>query len=401
MATLKRSNHYRLFKRRYATFGVVFGSFVLLAGCSSVPDALNPAEWYKDTMDFFTGDDTEGQVARKSDGKDSQLKVDQGKPAPGANKPFPNLARVQKGLGADTAGRKYAESIARQGDARNVLNQEPGAKKPAPAQIASAPPAPPAPKAAPAPAVMRVPSTANSLPPVRLRPPPQMAAPTPSSMAPPSPRLQAPSRQFETLPQPQMVQPAPSITYDPFSTVTVSSKGMEMGAQALGRQQAMAAPHQQVLPSRSLAQLTGRGGAQMASPRYPSGAVMARQPVLGQGMVKIATILFPNGSSRLSTRDQQILNDVAQLQRESGGRPLVIVGHASSRTRDMNPSKHRNVNHRLSQNRANKVARALRRLGISERTIQIQAVGDTQPTYYEVMPSGEAGNRRADIFMSY
>ena len=176
---------------------------------------------------------------------------------------------------------------------------------------------------------------------------------------------------------------------------------MEMGAQALGRQQAMAAPHQQVLPSRSLAQLTGRGGAQMASPRYPSGAVMARQPVLGQGMVKIATILFPNGSSRLSARDQQILNDVAQLQRESGGRPLVIVGHASSRTRDMNPSKHRNVNHRLSQNRANKVARALRRLGISERTIQIQAVGDTQPTYYEAMPSGEAGNRRADIFMSY
>jgi len=89
------------------------------------------------------------------------------------------------------------------------------------------------------------------------------------------------------------------------------------------------------------------------------------------------------------------------LQRESGGRPLVVVGHASSRTRDMNPSKHRNVNLRLSQNRANKVARALRRLGIPGQAVQIQAVGDAQPVYYEVMPSGEAGNRRADIYMSY
>ncbi|MEQ8192845.1 MAG: OmpA family protein, partial [Rhodospirillales bacterium] len=128
-----------------------------------------------------------------------------------------------------------------------------------------------------------------------------------------------------------------------------------------------------------------------AAPRYAP----------GQGMTKVATILFSNGSASLSSRDRQILGQVAQLQRESGGRPVVIVGHASSRTRNMNPVRHTNVNYRLSQTRANVVAQALGRYGISRQAMQVQAAGDTQPIYYEVMPSGEAGNRRADVYISY
>ncbi|MGY8991548.1 MAG: OmpA family protein, partial [Rhodospirillales bacterium] len=310
-------------------------------------------------------------------------------------------SKVPSGLRADTERRKYAKSIGRQGNAKNVLAQEPFARKPQPAQVASTPPPP---KAAPAPSVSRAsakmmaPSaTQNSLPPVRLRPPSQMAAPTPSRMAPTAPRLSSPSMRTQQLavrPTPKMAPAAPSLTYDPFQTVVVSSKGMEMAAQSQAiRQPTM---RQQVLPSRSLAQFT-----QQATPGYPSGAVMSRQPTMGQGMVKVASILFSNGSSRLSSRDQTILNDVAQIQRESGGRPLVIVGHASSRTRDMKPLKHRHVNLRLSQNRANIVARALRRLGVPGQSVQTQAVGDTQPVYYEVMSSGEAGNRRAEVYINY
>ncbi|HBC09562.1 MAG TPA: hypothetical protein DC046_18565, partial [Rhodospirillaceae bacterium] len=33
---------------------------VLLTGCSSVPDAVNPAEWYKSTVDLFSGDKSAG-----------------------------------------------------------------------------------------------------------------------------------------------------------------------------------------------------------------------------------------------------------------------------------------------------------------------------------------------------
>jgi len=361
MATLKNSPNDRLFKSQHTAFGVMFITVAVLGGCSSVPDAINPVEWYKSTEEFFTGDDKEGQAAQKTDTKASQLKADRGKPAPGADKPFPNLSKVPSGLRADTERRKYAKSISRQGDAKNVLTQEPSARKPQPARVASTPPPP---KAAPAPRVTSVsPAAAQKLlPPVRLRPPSQMAA--------------------------------PSLKYDPFQTIVVSSKGMEMGAQSQSMQQPVM--RQQVLPSRSLAQLT-----QQATPSYPSGAVKARQPTMGQGMVKVASILFTNGSSKLSQRDRQILGDIAQIQRESGGRPLVVVGHASSRTRDMKSLKHRHVNLRLSQNRANIVAGALRRLGIPGQSVQAQAVGDTQPVYYEVMPSGEAGNRRADIYINY
>jgi hypothetical protein len=31
--------------------------------------------------------------------------------------------------------------------------------------------------------------------------------------------------------------------------------------------------------------------------------------------------------------------------------------------------------------------------------VQIEAVGDSQPIYYESMPKGEDGNRRAEIFL--
>ena len=41
-------------------FGPVVSAAVLLAavgGCSRVPDAINPVEWYKNTVDFFAGED--------------------------------------------------------------------------------------------------------------------------------------------------------------------------------------------------------------------------------------------------------------------------------------------------------------------------------------------------------
>jgi len=31
----------------------------------------------------------------------------------------------------------------------------------------------------------------------------------------------------------------------------------------------------------------------------------------------------------------------------------------------------------------------------------VGAVADNEPVYYEVMPSGEAGNRRAEIYIDY
>ena len=46
-------------------------------------------------------------------------------------------------------------------------------------------------------------------------------------------------------------------------------------------------------------------------------------------------------------------------------------------------------------------ANELIRLGVDKNAIQITAVSDSQPMFYESMPEGEAGNRRAEIFYTF
>jgi len=49
--------------------------------------------------------------------------------------------------------------------------------------------------------------------------------------------------------------------------------------------------------------------------------------------------------------------------------------------------------------RANVVAGALLEMGVPAEHLIIDAVGDTQPLFSEAMPSGEQGNRRAEIYL--
>ena len=78
-------------------FGPVVSAAVLLAavgGCSRVPDAINPVEWYKNTTEFFAGEDDKKPAATDLDKKQSTLAADRGKPPPGAGKPAPNPGSV-------------------------------------------------------------------------------------------------------------------------------------------------------------------------------------------------------------------------------------------------------------------------------------------------------------------
>ena len=115
-------------------------------------------------------------------------------------------------------------------------------------------------------------------------------------------------------------------------------------------------------------------------------------------MVKVATIMFANGSARLTARDVGILRQVELLLEQRGG-TLRVVGYASGRTRNMDPISHKMVNFQISVKRANAVARELVRLGVRGGKIQVNARSDGSPLYYEFMPSGEAGNRRAEIYI--
>lgn len=332
-----------------------------LAGCSSVPDAVNPAEWYKSTVDFFAGEDGEGQVSQ-ADGE---------QPIPGQDQPFPELSSVPErpttpivgGLVADTDKRKYAQPIARQGESSEILAAQPPAPPPAPsAQVAAvvAPiqPTPPAMPTAPViqgGALLPMPSDASfaSIVPntITLSPPPSASNLPANAMA--------------------------SIEEDPYGTVVVSSMGIEMAA---------VSPAPAALPS--IAPVSATPSFESSLKRSTPGTV---------GGVKVATIMFGSGSAGISQGDRRILGEVVRLHQQRGG-TVTVVGHASSRTRNMDPVRHKMVNYSVSVDRADRIARELRSLGMDPDMIVVDARADNMPLYYETMPSGEAGNRRAEIY---
>ncbi|NQU55845.1 MAG: OmpA family protein [Rhodospirillales bacterium] len=342
-----------------------------VAGCSSVPDAVNPAEWYKSTVDFFAGEDGEGQVKQAKSGEEAAI--------PGEDKPFPKLssvperpsAPVQGGLVADIDKRKYAQPIARQGDATELLAAQPPAPPPAPsAEVASAQvvspvqPAPPAMPAAPvvqAPASM--PSATSSMP--------ASSDPSFASIVPNAITLTPPPSASSNMPANAIA----AIEEDPYGTVVVSSMGIEMEANDPAQDNTFA-------PVAAAPSMT---------------ATLERMPQGEVGGVKVATIMFETGSSGLSQNDRVILGEVVRLHQQRGG-TVTVVGHASSRTRNMDPVSHKMVNYSVSVDRADRIAKVLRSMGMAPDMIVVDARADNMPLYYEIMPSGEAGNRRAEIY---
>ena len=112
----------------------------------------------------------------------------------------------------------------------------------------------------------------------------------------------------------------------------------------------------------------------------------------------VNTVNFRHGSARLSSSDRRFVSDLALRALQSNAF-LRVVGHASMRTREMDPIKHTMVNFDISLRRANIVAVALIDAGFPPERLIVDAVGDTQPRFSEAMPSGERGNRRTEIFL--
>ena len=113
-----------------------------------------------------------------------------------------------------------------------------------------------------------------------------------------------------------------------------------------------------------------------------------------------ATVLFLNGSSALNGKAKAIIRDIVEMYKTRQG-SFRIVGHASHRTKNLPVQRHKLVNFQISLDRATVVANELIRLGVHKSAIQIAAVSDSQPIFYESMPEGEAGNRRAEIFYTF
>jgi len=130
-----------------------------------------------------------------------------------------------------------------------------------------------------------------------------------------------------------------------------------------------------------------------------SGAPAAIAAMNG-GMAPTAVIYFPGDGTNLSTSARaEVRAAVAAFKANGGQGAIRVVGHASSRTGDMPVEKHLETIFDKSQARANAVAQELIHDGVPASRVLVDAVGDSQPIYYESMPQGEEGNRRAEIFV--
>ncbi len=264
----------------------------------------------------------------------------------------------------------------------------PAMPTPSPAMPTPSPAAPPpmAAPVAPPPAAPSVPmAAASESSPAAAVPPPPVTAPSSSRVresgqARPARR---PPAGAPALKPPPATASVPVPVPGPFETMIVSSAGVELADVPMRASQPVAsqAPRGRVKSRR-------KGGTSRF--RQARGA-------LPPGATKVATILFPKGSAELDARDRRILNDVFRLHRQRGGK-MRVIGHASLRTRNLDAATHKTVNYRISAARADSVARELSRRGVRADEISVDARADSEPIYFEIMPSGEAGNRRAEIY---
>ena len=115
---------------------------------------------------------------------------------------------------------------------------------------------------------------------------------------------------------------------------------------------------------------------------------------------QVGLIQFGSGSAALSSADLRQLKQIVDSQKKSGG-TLRVIGFSSSWTGDVDPLKHQLMNFDISVRRANSVAVALMNYGIAAKDLYVGAKSDSEPIYLEVMPAGEAGNRRTEIYLDY
>ncbi len=148
----------------------------------------------------------------------------------------------------------------------------------------------------------------------------------------------------------------------------------------------------------------GEGG-----PEEMSGAVVANldaiQPSPGappgsSGVPPAQVVFFPHDTTVLNSEGRKLVRAAAETFRQKGAQGFIrVVGHSSSRTANMPLARHIELNFERSQARATSVARELIRDGVPADKVLVEAVGDSQPIYFESMPKGEEGNRRAEIYI--
>lgn len=387
----------------------------VLAGCSSVPDELNPVVWAEAVDDLVTGEDGDPDPEFQE-----RVDAERARPVPGADEPFPNLDTVPDrapditsyeerraiadSLIADRTNSRYSDQIV---DSSQTVG--------AVATGRSAGPRPEFERQEP------IETLSDAVPPTR-----RIAGVSPGravyddrSAVEPTREYRLPTRSAGANRQVAAAPPAPLPASTPQQAAAprtpisveqevyrmfVTSGGLstELPASPVGmardyrNQVPVAAAPGVRSPGAGVASAVSGGGGAGGAAR----AGLTANAVQPTGSYHAAVIYYGHGSARLSEKDRQILRQVAEAHREYGGR-VRIIGHASSRTKTSDVLDHKLANYTISQRRAGVVADTLKGYGVPRDDLIVEALADSAPGFSEATPQGEAANRRTDVFLEF
>ncbi len=368
-----------------------------LSACSTVPGWVDPTTWIGGDDSSVASDDDGLPADQQADQRPDQQIDDQGSSSgqPGLayipDRPAPSSTpqerrQVADSLAADRSRQRYSGEQLR-GDSQSTAAppQQDAPQPQQPAQVAAVATAPTSQYAPSAPATVysgsggdpAVPATSTGV--VSSGPPTtdQQLGFQPSKAPPLDPAVS------------QFVPPSIMARYQQTATVDPGT--------------AIAAPVAPAVPDQG-----GTGG-----PEAMSGAVVANLDAIQPppdaqgsayanpaGLPPSEVVFFPHDTTVLSSEARKLVRAAAETYRSRGGNGYVrVVGHSSSRTANMPLARHLAYNFERSQARATAVAKELIRDGVPAEKVLVEAVGDSQPVYFESMPQGEEGNRRAEIFI--
>ncbi len=372
-------------------------AMLAVAGCSS-PDWVNPTNWFEeDNAPVPIENSAPTADGVKSDEGGEYPKLGSTPAVPGKTISIEEADTIENGLKADRDNAQYTDQKLRADTAIQPMPKpkpvvvEPAAPAEAPATGPAVAPVPAAPVAA-APLGAPAPVTA-----------PQIPTPTQTSNG----VKLMPNAAPITTPEQAYARQVPAS-----NTVVISGNGVE---DVFQKQLAASAATTTTLPASTQFQ------SYPVTPLNNSAVSVApiiqdtyNQPVaLGYGNtagtpqmqtgVAIAgdadaIIYFEVGSSRVGAGDMGKIRKIAAAQASTGG-VVKVVGHASSRTRELPLDRHMMVNLRMSQERATNVVKALIGQGVASQNIVVESQSDSNPVTREAMPSDEAKNRRVEIFL--
>ncbi|MCF8468545.1 MAG: OmpA family protein [Sneathiella sp.] len=304
---------------------------------------------------------------------------------------------IEEGLRSDREKARYTDEALRADTAIQPPKAEPAVTQSAP--VVKETPPPPAPKepdvaAVPTEPVKEAPLAAPAE--ASTTPPPATAE---TSTAPAPPESMAPKSATEktiaaAAPTPDTMTPDEGVNRvfeDRLnaSSVTALPEGMKST-------ETDAAPASSAAPASRAAPAPVDNSPVVMTP--PDGSRLIPNYAASDGRTPIETIYFAQGSHRIDAADREKLERIARTQMAAGGK-LKVVGHASSRTRQMPETRHMIVNLNVSNARAAAVAEFLLKAGVAPGDLVIESVSDADPLINEPMPSAEAKNRRAEIFL--